>query len=133
MQKLRQIILVFGDVFFAYISLLLTLSIGFWDKFSLETFIAHLFPFSILYFSWLVIFYIFDLYELNLVKTKLSFYPRILGAMTISGVFGAILFYLIPAFGISPKTNLVINLAIFGVLILIWRKTFYRILRPGGG
>lgn len=124
-RRIRKIILILGDILSAYLSLLLTLLFGFWGEFNGQVFTSHLFPFTILYISWLVIFYIFDLYELNLARTKLLFYPRLLGSLVVGGVVGAIFFYLIPAFGISPKTNLVLNLVIFGGLILLWRRIFY--------
>lgn len=124
-KKIRGIILILGDVLAAYLSLLLTLCFGFWGKFSRQILASHLFPFTILYFAWLIIFYIFDLYELNLARTKLFFYPRLLGALVTGGLLGTILFYLIPGFGITPKTNLVLNLIIFGALVLLWRKIFY--------
>ena len=36
-----------------------------------------------------------------------------------------VFFYLIPFFGITPKTNLFLNIIIFGILFLIWQKVFY--------
>ncbi len=121
----RKILLFFGDISLLYASLFLTVFFGFWGQFSQELFQAHLFPFSILYFFWITIFYIFGLYELNQIKTKLKFYPRLFGAISICLTIGIIFFYLIPWFGITPKTNLVLNILIFGILILIWRKLFY--------
>jgi len=38
---------------------------------------------------------------------------------------GVVFFYLIPFFGITPKTNLVLNIIIFTILLLIWRRSFY--------
>ncbi|GAI03881.1 unnamed protein product, partial [marine sediment metagenome] len=36
-----------------------------------------------------------------------------------------VFFYLIPFFGITPKTNLFLNTLIFGILFFAWRKLFY--------
>lgn len=121
----RQILLVFGDIFLLYFSLFIALSIGFWKNFSWEIFFWHLLPFSILYLLWLIIFYIFDLYSLNLIKKTSVFYPRFLTSLFINLLVGMAFFYLIPIFGITPKTNLVINIFIFGILSLIWRWFFY--------
>jgi exopolysaccharide biosynthesis polyprenyl glycosylphosphotransferase len=123
--KFRQILLVFGDLFFLYLSLFLTVFFGFFREFSFEIFFDHLLPFSILYFFWLVIFYIFDLYNLYLIKTKISFYPRLLGAILLNFVLGMTFFYTIPLFGITPKTNLLLNLVIFGIFFILWRNFFY--------
>ena len=127
LKRVRQIILVFGDLAALYFSLVLTLVFGFWGKFNLGVFKEHLFPFSILYFLWLVIFYIFDLYNLNVSRTRFLFYPRFIQALLMDVVLGIALFYLWPAFGITPKTNLILNIVFFGALDLIWRRTFYRL------
>ena len=125
MLNSRKIFLLFGDVLLFYLSLLITLFFGFFREFSFEIFFAHLLPFSILYFFWLVIFYIFGLYDLYLIKTKISFYPRVLGAILLNLVLGMGFFYLIPLFGITPKTNLVLNALIFGTFFILWRNFFY--------
>ncbi len=85
----------------------------------------HLFPFSILYLLWLITFYIFDLYNVNISREKFLFYPRFGQALIVSLVIGIALFYLWPALDISPKTNLLINIFFFGLTTLLWRKIFY--------
>jgi exopolysaccharide biosynthesis polyprenyl glycosylphosphotransferase len=122
--RFRQIFLIFGDIFLLYLSLLITLVIGFWKNFSWETFLEHLLPFSILYFFWLVIFYIFGFYDLGSFRTPFAFYARIITGLGICLALGVIFFYLIPFFGITPKTNLLLNAVILGILLLGWRKIF---------
>ncbi len=123
--NIRKIILFLGDVGLAYVSLFLTVLIGFYGSFSREIFIAHLLPFTILYFFWLVIFFVFGLYELNLIKTRFDFYPRLFGASIAGLAVGMVFFYLVPLFTVTPKTNLVLNVALFGFLAFVWRKLFY--------
>ncbi len=125
MLNLRKILLFLGDIFLIYLSLFLTLLLGFFGEFSFEIFSLHLLPFSIIYFFWLVIFYIFGLYDLHLIKTKTSFYGSTLGALSVSLILGMLFFYTTPFFEITPKTNLVINILIFGILFLGWRRLFY--------
>lgn len=122
---LKKFILFLGDVFFLFVSLFLTLFLRFLSEFNFEIFILHLLPFSIIYFFWIIIFYIAGLYDLHLIKTKLSFYTRILAAIISGLILGMLFFYTLPVFGISPKTNLVLNTFIFGVLFLAWRHFFY--------
>ncbi len=123
--NLRKLFLFLGDVILAYFALFLTVLIGFWGSFNWALFSEHLLGFSMLYFLWLLIFYIFGLYDLNLIKTRFDFYPRLLGALLTSLGLGMTVFYLIPLFSIAPKTNLVLDILIFGALIFIWRKLFY--------
>lgn len=123
--KFRQILLIIGDIFLLYLSLLLALFFGFWGGFTWEVFLNHLFPFSILYLVWLIIFYIFGFYDLTLFRTPFIFYARILTILGFVLALGITFFYFIPFFGITPKTNLLLNVLIFGILTLSWRKFFY--------
>jgi len=126
-RKLRQIVLVLGDIILAYTTLVLTCYFGFWGNFSWEIFYEHLFPFSLLYFFWFILFYIFGLYDLNLIRPKLEFLARAGQCFLVCFSIGLGFFYLMPIFNISPKTNLVINIFIFGALFLIWRRLFYQL------
>jgi len=119
--NLRKFLLLWGDITCLYLSLLGTVFFS-----SKEEWVwLHFVPFSIIYFFWLIIFYIFGLYDLKIVKSGPFFYTKILGALLACLGLGIVFFYLTPFFGITPKTNLVLNLFIFGVLFIIWRKIFY--------
>ena len=122
--KIRQIFLILGDVFLLYCSLLAALFFGSWEIFNWGLFLEHLLPFSILYLFWLIIFYIFGFYDLDLFQTPFSFYTRTLTGLGFALVLGVTFFYLIPFFGITPKTNMLLNVLIFGILISGWRKFF---------
>lgn len=125
--SLKKFLLFLGDLVLLYCSLLFTVFLGFGGEFSFQNFLLHLLPFSILYFFWLIIFYIFGLYELHLIKTKVSFYSRVIGALSLNLVIGMLFFYTIPFFGITPKTNLIINVLVFLILFILWRNLFYSI------
>ncbi|XOA42568.1 MAG: sugar transferase [Candidatus Nealsonbacteria bacterium] len=121
----KKFLLFLGDIFLLYISLLITLFLGFFEEFDSQVFILHLLPFSIVYFFWLIIFYISGLYDLPLIKSKISFYSHIFGAILSGLILGMLFFYTIPFFGITPKTNLILNSLIFGILLVLWRNFFY--------
>lgn len=125
LRKIRQVVLVFGDIFLVYASLFLTLFFRYWGNFSWVTFYQHLLPFSLLYFFWFVLFYIFGLYDLNLIRPRLELLRRTGECFLACGVLGLGFFYLVPLSGITPKTNLLINILIFGGLFLVWRRSFY--------
>ena len=125
MRRIRQVVLVFGDIFLVYASLFLTLFFRYWGNFSWEIFQQHLLPFSLLYFFWFLLFYIFGLYDLNLIRPRLELLARTGECFLVCFVLGMTFFYLIPLFGITPKTNLLINILIFGGLFLGWRRSFY--------
>ena len=124
-MKSRQILLVLGDVFLLYFVLFLALFFSFWGSFNWTIFLEHLFPFSIIYFFWLIIFYIFGFYDLSLFKNPLAFYAQFLAGLGFCLILGMTFFYLIPFFEITPKTNLLLNIVILGIFLFIWRKFFY--------
>ncbi len=105
-----------GDISLLYLSLFLTV---FFD------FGMHFLPFSILYLFWLLAFYIFGLYDLGIIRRKINFFPRMAWAIAACFILGVIFFYLLPVFGITPKTNLALNILIFGALFIAWRNFFY--------
>lgn len=127
LRELRQIVLIAGDIILAYLALLLTCYFGFWGNFRWETFYQHLVPFSLLYFCWFILFYIFGLYDLNLIRPKLEFLARAGECFLVCSLLGISFFYLLPLFEITPKTNLVINISILAILFLIWRRLFYQL------
>lgn len=123
----RKFLLIASDILLLYLSLLVVVFLGFfrfkresgWDVFS-----EHLLPFSILYFFWLIIFYIFGLYDLNTIRIKETFYTKILGAIFASLAIGLSFFYLFPISEVTPKTNLFLNVLIFAILLILWRSIF---------
>lgn len=123
--RIRKTILVLGDIALAFLSLLLTVYFGFWGNFSWQTFHQHLLPFTILYIVWFAIFYIFGLYDLHSLTPKLELLIKIGECFLVCFIIGLAFFYLIPLFGITPKTNLLINVLLLALLMLLWRKTFY--------
>jgi len=125
MRKIRYAILLGGDIFLLYLSLLLTVLFGFWKLFSWQIFFQHLLPFTILYLFWLIIFYIFSLYDLDFLGSKLDLATRIGWSILFCFGLGITFFYVFPIFNITPKINLLIDLFLVGGLIFLWRRIFY--------
>jgi len=122
MVNLRKTFLFLGDIFLLYFSLFLSLYLRFLGNLNWETFVKHLFPFSVLFFFWLVIFYIFELYSPSPLNFFLFF--RISFSLFLAFAFSVILFYFISFFGIAPKRILVLVILIFGILAFLWRMLF---------
>ncbi len=87
----------------------------------------HIIPFGIIFILWLLIFYIANLYEEKSFRNNLDFYTGFFQAIVIAGSISAAFFYLIPFFGITPKTNLLIFIAIFTVLEVVSRYLWHRL------
>ena len=121
----RKLILLIVDILLLYFSLFITVILGFEPGTRLEALISHIPPFSILYFFWLVGLYVSGFYDLHQLKTSFNIYSKITASFILNFIFGITFFYLIPYFGITPKTNLLINMISFSLLFYLWRKLFY--------
>ncbi len=87
----------------------------------------HLLPFSILSATWILSFYLFDLYDLFRIKPTLPHLRRFGLALLFCLLVGVLLFYFMPIFGITPKTNLLIQLGFFGLISFAGRRIIYLI------
>lgn len=120
----RKLTLLIGDLILLHLSLLLSLFIGFWGQFDVSIFFQHVLPFSFLFVLWLIIFYVLDLYDLTLPPTSLPFLSRFGIGLMIQLFTGVLFFYILSFWEISPKTNLLIHVVIFGLLSYAWRFLF---------
>ena len=120
MVRIKQILLVAGDIILLYgcLGLTLLLRYGKIDQFLVD---AHLWPFSTAFVFWLAIFYAASLYDVKSIKRDYFLIETLAVAVLAGLVFSIILFYLIPSFEISPKRNLVIFSLLFFLLSLAWR------------
>ncbi|OGG87778.1 hypothetical protein A2592_01970 [Candidatus Kaiserbacteria bacterium RIFOXYD1_FULL_42_15] len=129
-ERTRELfILISGDVTIFMVSLWLTLLLRYltWPSWSLLE--AHFWPFLLLAFFWLFIFYIGGLYDKQTVFLKTFLFSRILNIQVANVLLASLIFTIVP-FGITPKTNLVIYLAVSVVLVSIWRLYLFNFLSP---
>jgi exopolysaccharide biosynthesis polyprenyl glycosylphosphotransferase len=123
-NKLKKIILLFGDIIILYAALYFALWLRYGEMPSGQDWQIHSQSFSIIFLFWLLIFYISDLYNLYLAINNARFFYISLRAIGISGLLSIAYFYLNPQIGISPKTNLAIFLIVFTVFFIVWRQFF---------
>ncbi|MFC1595224.1 hypothetical protein ACFL3E_02240 [Patescibacteria group bacterium] len=126
--KFQQSILLVGDAMILYLGLYITL-IARYNSMQFEfMWQLHLLPFSIIFLLWLIIFYIAGLYEGIRIGGRIAIIIRIARALSIGGLIAIALFYLIPIFIITPKTNLFFVLTISFSILTLWRILFGNIL-----
>jgi len=121
-SKWESVILFLGDLLALYFSLWLTLAIRHFeipDGGKLE---AHLQSFTILFVFWFLVFYIAGLYDKHTTLLKKQIPVIIFNTQLINSGIAILFFYLIPYFGITPKTTLFIFLLVSFVNIIIWRR-----------
>ncbi len=127
-NKIGKIVgLIIGDIGVLYISLLLALIFRYQAGFYRQFFEAHFTPFTLIFVLWLIVFYIAGLYDFRRLKNNLDFLKTLGLAISTNAILSVLFFYLIPAFGITPKTNLFIFMMVFGALETIWRRIFNRL------
>ncbi len=131
LNRKEPLVLLAGDLLFFLVALWLSLLLRNLEFPSRELFLIHLVPFSLLFVLWVLVFYIAGLYEKHttILKSKL---PSILAnTQLINSALAVIFFYLVPFFGITPKTILFIYLLVSFVVILSWRMYGYFLIGRG--
>jgi len=120
--RTRELLLLFiGDAFFLVAALYLTLLVRYLGLPSYDLLMLHLVPFSLLFLIWLSTFFITGLYDQHTMIFRARLPERIFRVQLGNIVIAALFFFLIPIFGITPKTNLLLYLLISFGLIAGWR------------
>lgn len=127
-RNILKMVLLAGDIFFVYVALFLTLTIrhgriDFWTEIYPK---LYLIQFSIIYIFWFLLLYIFDFYEITALKDTKDRFRNIIAFLMGSLTLGVLYFYFNPKIGIAPKTTLILNVAIFGLLLITWRMLLLR-------
>jgi len=130
-RRVALFLLFLGDILALYAALFLTLAarygIGLYKEFA----DVHFAPFTIIFVPWLLVFYIAGLYDLRRLRNNLDFLKTLALSLVTNAAVAVLFFYLIPAFGIAPKTNLFIFLVVFAVVETYWRRFFNRLTESG--
>jgi len=123
--KKEPIILLLGDLSFFVISLWISLFLRNFSIPSKELFYLHLAPFSIIFVVSVLVFYIAGLYgkHVEILRSRLP--ENIFNTQFANSLVAVAFFYLIPVFGITPKTLLFIYLGVSSLAILFWRVYLY--------
>jgi len=110
-----------GDLVIFAVSLWLSVSIrnGYFPVWS--DFDAYFIPFGFLFAVWILVFFISGLYDKYTTILKDRLPGMIFNAQLINSAIAVAFFYLIPYFGIAPKTILFIDLLISFTFVYIWR------------
>lgn len=122
--RARKFLLLLGDIAILYLALYLMLALSFSAQELPALFAAHVWPFSILFLFWLVIFYVLDLYDLSVPPASPAFLSRFALAILLCVLAGALFFYVASFTSLTPKTNLLIQVGLFGAMAYAWRLLF---------
>ncbi|MFZ1987437.1 MAG: sugar transferase [Minisyncoccia bacterium] len=124
-SRRASVLLFVGDILALIFSLWLTLFLRSGALPSEQIFEAHLGPFSFLFVVWIAVFFINGLYEKRTIFFTRDLSGSIVRTQIFNIIIAALFFFLVPAFGITPKTNLFIYLFVSLALILLWRLVLF--------
>jgi exopolysaccharide biosynthesis polyprenyl glycosylphosphotransferase len=128
MQKSKKTVILLGDLVALAGSFFVSLRLGYLRNFDPTIYQTHLEPFLIIYILWLVLMFAFGLYEPENVRPTFRSIKNTLTAFIIAFFISLTFFYIFPIFGISPKTNLFINIAVFAIFFILERRLITSII-----
>ena len=124
-KRLRKIAFFAADLLLFHLALFFTLALRYGSQLDLDLWLSHQLPFLTVYFLWMIIFYIAGLYDIEKFISEKEIRNRTFKTMITAGILAIMIFYLVPYFKITPKTNLVIDTIIVFFLIWMWRKILF--------
>jgi exopolysaccharide biosynthesis polyprenyl glycosylphosphotransferase len=130
-NRVKAFLFFVADVAALYVSLFITLAIRYGGRFYTEFLDFHAFPFTVIFALWVIVFYIAGLYDLRRLRNNLDFLKTLFLCIGVNAAIAVLLFYLIPAFNIAPKTNLLLFIVIFAIIEIFWRRLLNRAMAFG--
>lgn len=121
LNRREPIILFLGDLTLFFLSLWIALAIRYAGIPSFGLIKQHIVPFAVLFILWVFVFFIAGLYEKHTLVFKSKLPALILNIQAINSLIAVLFFYLIPFFGITPKTILFVHLIVSFAFIVVWR------------
>lgn len=109
------------DIVFLSLALWFTLLVRYLAIPDSFLYLAHWYPFAYIFAIWIIVYFIYDLYRVHISFFQKKLLVTLFNVHIINSVIAVIFFYLIPYFGITPKTNMFIFLFISFVFMAIWR------------
>lgn len=119
------LLLFIGDLVAFGISLYLTLWLRYGTMPDSVLLAPYVVPFSFLFLLWTLVFYSAGLYSKRLALFPSRVPDALFKTQSANIFFAALFFFLIPTFGIAPKTILVLYLIVSLILIASWRLWAY--------
>lgn len=121
LNRREPIILFVGDLLAFSAALWVSLVVRYGTLPSAQLFAQHWTPFSVLFLLWTFVFFVAGLYEKHTLVFKGKLPSLILNTQVANSLLAVVFFYLIPLFGIAPKTVLAVYLVVSFIFIVLWR------------
>lgn len=117
----KLVLLAVGDAAMAYLALSIALAFRYGGSGLEAQWQAHVGPFTAVFALWIVIFYVVGLYDVDALRSRIAFGARAAEGLAAAALVSVAAFYAVRGFGIAPKTNLALAMAIYAALLAAWR------------
>lgn len=116
------------DIFSFYAALFFAVLIRKGSGFSLDYYMQHVGPFTVLLVCWVVIFFIIGFYDLRNFRKRFQRFKLLITGAIVFYVVAITIFYLSSAFEIAPKTILLLLIGGFGIINFSLREFLFKYL-----
>lgn len=123
----RTVLLLLGDMLALFVAFWGMLYVAFYHKLTAQLISLHALPFFILGMFWIIIFFLFNLYDTQAIHLTIPRLQKIFIAFAVALAFSVVFFYFTPLTNITPKKNLVVFGGFAFIFFIIWRRIFYNI------
>ncbi len=117
--------LLLGDLLTFTLSLGVTLLLRYGDTLTRRVVEDHAGPFVPLFILWALVFYMAGLYGKRVVLFKAALPNTLVSAHATNLLLSALVFFLFPSVGITPKTTLALYFLVSLALLFLWRLALY--------
>lgn len=128
--NLKRLLLIGGDVLALQAALVAMLALRYGEVTPI-TWQQHRVPFLYVTAFWVIGLFVTGLYDLTKARNGLAFFRLFLEGMFVNLLVAFAFFYLVPVFGIAPRTNLLLYFAIALLFMYAWRLLFNRYVARG--
>jgi exopolysaccharide biosynthesis polyprenyl glycosylphosphotransferase len=127
-QRLKSLLLLVGDFVMFELALFVALAIRN-AEIDIGVWLVNIIPFTIVILLWIVCFYIAGLYNLMLVREPVRLFRTFLEGMIANLAIAFGFFYLLPFFGLTPRTILFLFFSLSLLLGYAWRLLAGRLVQ----
>lgn len=103
-----------------YVGLFLTIQIWYPQGLDAEQLRSHIVHFSIIYVLWLIVFFVYNLFDLETFRRTTAMIARLAGATVANALLAISYFYFQPELIITPRRFLLVHLIVTTVGLALW-------------
>ncbi len=126
---LKFVLLILPSICWYYLGLFITISLWYPEGLSSGLLYSHIINFSIIYILWLLVCFIFTLFDFDIFLNSYKIIARIISVMSLNGVIAVAYFYFQPALTLTPRRFLLTHIAITTIGLFIW-YAFLQLILP---